>query len=269
MPVGMTRIHLVALSPRSGTTLLAECMVACFAIDGFDAHETRVARLRRGLDIYLTKRPGDLRSVAPRLRLDPQFHVVCLLRDPRDVIVSRHGRDRSRYYVPLRVWKARLPIFRRLTTLERVHVVRYEDLVRDPDAVQRRLQEAMPLLVPTRAFGEFHHVAAPSPDSLAALGGLRPFDTASVGHWRRHLPRVAGQLLQHGSIADALVECGYERDAAWLSALDGVAPDLTPSLLPEQPRRRHWRLPHRSTVVVPWLSAGLVVAARAVGVRLV
>jgi hypothetical protein len=33
------RIHIVGAGPRTGTTLLAESMAACFAIDVFEPHE--------------------------------------------------------------------------------------------------------------------------------------------------------------------------------------------------------------------------------------
>jgi len=265
----MQRLHIVSVSPRTGTTLLAECMVACMNIDGFEAHEASIARIRAGTQIYLTKRPGDLLAVGPRLAIDPHFHVICTLRDPRDVIVSRHRNDPGRYWVPLQVWKKRLSAFRQLARHERVLVVRYEDLVTDPDATQRRIQERLPFLRPTRAFSEFHAVAVPSHESLKALGGLRQFDTDSVGNWRRHLPRVAGQLVQHGPITEELIEFGYERDASWLSLLEGIDPDMSGSHLRDR-SRRHWlrrlRPPRRG---LAWLSAGVVVGARALGIRIV
>jgi hypothetical protein len=260
------RIHIVGISPRTGTTLLAECMVACLDIDGFEPHEASIARLRFGCRVYLTKRPADLRFIRPRLRLDPDFHAICLMRDPRDVIVSRHGKDPNRYWVPLRVWKQRWPIYRQLLEHERFTVVRYEDLVTDPDGVERRLIERMPFLFPRCAFSTFPAVAAPSEAALRALGGVRRLDAESVGNWRRHLPRVAGQIALHGPIADELVALGYERDRSWMSILDGVTPDLAASRIAERRRRRWLRRP---SVGLPWMSAGLVAAARAVGVRIV
>ncbi len=262
------RIHIVGVSPRTGTTLLAECMVACFNIDGHEPHESPLVRLRAGKRVYLTKRPGDLQSVAPRLAIDPHFHVICLMRDPRDVVVSRHGKDRSRYWVPLRVWKQRMPLLRALATHPRFTVIKYEDLVREPDQVQRQVMERLQFLKATRPFSTFHGAAAPSSDSLNALGALRPFDVASIGRWRQQLPRLKGQLERHGPIGDALIECGYETDREWLHELDGVAADQSLSVIADE-RRPTWRgrLRH-SRVVLPWISARIVLAARAVGVTL-
>ena len=64
------------------------------------------------------------------------------MRDPRDVIVSRHGQDRERYWTSLRIWKQRLPIVRALSGHDRFLLVRYEDLVADPDRVERHILES-------------------------------------------------------------------------------------------------------------------------------
>lgn len=264
----MNRCHIVAVSPRTGTTLLAESMRASFAIDGYEPHESRITRNRRNLSVYLTKYPADLRAVRPRLLLDRHFHALCLLRDPRDVIVSRHENDPTSYWVSLRVWKERWPVLQSLMKHPRFLIVRYEDLVRNPDGTQDWLEQRLPFLEKRHAFSAFHAVADPSRESRLALGGVREIDTSSVGNWRDHLPRIAGQLARHGPITSELIQLGYESDASWLSDLDGVEPDLTPSRVGEAPRGR-WRSPSQSQVVMPWLSACSVVIARAVGVKAV
>jgi hypothetical protein len=223
-----------------------------------------VARLRFGKRVYLTKRPADLGAIAPRLRLDPHFHAVCLMRDPRDVVVSRHNKDRSRYWTPLRIWKERLPLVRRFSGHARFTLIRYEDLVVDPDAAARRLTDRLPFLELTHPFSAFPALAQPSPAAVDALGAVRPFDTASIGNWRNHLPRLAGQLAKYGPITDELVEFGYERDAGWLTALAGVTPDRAPSRL-GLGRRRPWRR-YLERSVLPWVSAGIVVMARKTGI---
>ena len=260
------RIHIVGVSPRTGTTLLAESMVACMKIDAFEPHEASVSRLRLGPAVYLTKRPADLLAIGPRLRLDTDFHVLCLMRDPRDVIVSRHSKDRDRYWTSLRIWKQRLPIVRALSRHERFLVVRYEDLVANPDQLERRISERLPFLESVRPLSAFPAVAKPSAAALEALGGVRPLDANSIGTWRRHLPRVAGQLAQHGPITGELIEFGYERDAIWLSLLDGVEPDLAPSHLGDRSRNRVRRRIERT--VLPWISAIALRAGRAVGLRI-
>ena len=246
----MERIHVTGLGPRTGTTLMAESMVACFAIDAFDDHEAQVWKLRRNCAVYLSKFPGHTDLVHRRLRFDPHFHVIFMLRDPRDVVTSRHGTDLARYWVPLRKWKRNLRNARPILDHPHVIPVRYEDLVTQPDEVQAQIARRLPFLRPTGAFTEFHRRADPSAKAVKALGGVRAISAESIGNWRRHLPRLAGQLSQHGPVTAELIELGYEQDDAWLAALDGIEPDMTPSHVPEiLPRSLRQRLSAR------WITA--------------
>jgi hypothetical protein len=263
----MKRIHIIGMSPRTGTTLLAECMSACFDIDASEEHEAEVTELRRNVNVYLTKSPGDIMAVDARLRFDPHFYVICMMRDPRDVVVSRHGKLPDRYWAPLRLWKGRLPALRKLMRYPRFLLVRYEDLVSDPDSVQAKIQEHIPFLKRKAPFSAFHKVASPSQASLQALNDVRAITTSSTGRWREHLPRIAGQLQQHGSITNELIEFGYEKDASWLKLVEGVAPDLTPSATTEHAATFVGHRPWRRPIAKGYISAAKVFAARAFGIK--
>lgn len=105
----MYRIHVVGCSPRTGTTLLAEMMVACSEIDLHSEHE---------------EHPGAVPALEAALRILPRLHVVVMLRDPRDIVASRHRADRERYWAALNYWKTFLTYIRRLQKHPRVTVVR-------------------------------------------------------------------------------------------------------------------------------------------------
>ncbi|HEX7708484.1 MAG TPA: sulfotransferase family protein, partial [Thermoanaerobaculia bacterium] len=76
----MKRIHIVGVSPRSGTTLLAELMIACFEVDLHEEHEASLfTEPSRAGDLYLTKQPRDIMVVGPRLRVDPDLWVICMI----------------------------------------------------------------------------------------------------------------------------------------------------------------------------------------------
>jgi hypothetical protein len=225
----MERIHVVGAGPRTGTTLLAECMVSCFAIDAFEPHEASLCRHKKNVGVYLTKNPVDLHIVSPRLLIDRHLHVIAMLRDPRDVIVSRHRNDPQALLGAAPVLEAPRAGHSPAATPWRFILVRYEDLVRNPDAVQEALIARMPFLKQRARFSDFHKLTRPSAKSVAAMGSVRPIDSASIGNWRNHLARVAGQIAIHGPISEELIAFGYEPDESWLAALNGVAPDLTPS----------------------------------------
>jgi hypothetical protein len=226
------RIHIVG-SPRSGTTLLAEMMATGYRVHAEPTEMPVYSRPAGPVDVYLTKRPRDTLISEFALRALPNLHLICMVRDPRDVVVSVHGADPDRYWASLKFWNTNEPVVDRLRTHDRFTIVRYEDLVRDPDGEQRRLTARLPFLEERSTFSTFETRARPSEEARLALGGLRPVSTASIGAWRDHLPRVAGQLAQHGSISMSLVRHGYEADRSWETVLDGVPPDLRPSHWPE------------------------------------
>ena len=90
----MNRIHIVGTGPRTGTTLMIEAMIACFRIDAHADHEARIfTKPTAPADVYLTKKVTDVLVAKPFLEAYRDLHVICLMRDPRDMIVSKHATD--------------------------------------------------------------------------------------------------------------------------------------------------------------------------------
>ena len=227
-------IHIVGTGPRIGTTLITEAMVPCFNIDSHAEHEQRAFKkpLRPG-SVYLTKTVKDILIAKPFLRVEPELYVIGMIRDPRDAVVSKHRKAPDRYWGGLRYWHTYLPYWRRLVVHPRFITVRFEDLVTHPDDTQRMLMDRLPFLELRALFSEYHTIADPSTKAVRALGGVRPISAAGLGAWKKHKPRLAGQIVLHKSITDDLVEFGYEEDGRWLQELDGVAPDVSPGYWPE------------------------------------
>jgi len=221
-------------------------MITCFEIDHHTDHEDRIyiqKQLPKG-EIFLTKFPGDLMVIKPFLTMMPELKVICMMRDPRDVIVSKHGSAKDQYWCSLRAWHTSIKHHRKIGGHPQMLTVHYEDLVQDPDAVQEKIQQFMPFLKKKHPFSEYHQHANPSSDSNDALRGVRPINTSSIGNWKNHLPRVAGQLKQHKSITQDLIDQGYEKDDSWLKLLGGVEPDLSPSF--------HWDDPSIKRQLKMW-----------------
>ncbi len=229
----MKRIHIVGSSPRSGTTLLNEVMGVCFDIDSSAAYENPIYNWNYEADIQLSKWPTDIMRVSPLIHLMPNLYFVYCIRDPRDSVVSKHRADRTRYWTSLTYFKTYAPIGKKFADHPRFVTVRYEDFVSEPDKVQAYLMERLPFLKKKADFSRFHEIANPSVASNKALRGTRPIAPISIGNWRNHLPRIAGQIKQHGDITPILTEYGYEKDASWLEELKHVEPDTSPSHSPE------------------------------------
>lgn len=227
-------LHIVACSPRSGTTLLHEVMITCFRIDKHYDHEIRfnLVVASEG-DILLTKRPKDTMYMPRVIDSVPKTFVIYVVRDPRDVIVSRHGKDKSKYYANIRLWRQMHQCARSMYSSPNFLEIKYEDFVSRPDEVQNIIATRFPWLEKVHNFSEYHDYAVVSAKSQKAMHGVRPIAATSVGLWTENLPRIKGQQERHGSLTPELIECGYETSGEWEVILDGVVADDSRSFYPE------------------------------------
>jgi hypothetical protein len=230
----MKRIHIVGSGPRTGTTLLAEAMATCFHIDHACKHEASICTKEpRTGNCLLTKQPVELNAVRLPLLLNNDLYVICIIRDPRDSIVSFHGSKPGVYWTSLRFWKQFCKKYNTLSKNQRFILLKYEDLVRYPDKIQNYLQIQIPFLQKKYAFSEYHRVAKPSDSSFKALKGLRPIEPVGIGNWKNHLSRVKQQIMIHGPISDELIRFGYETDDEWEKTLLGVKEGSFPTKIGE------------------------------------
>jgi len=219
----MKRIHIIGSGPRTGTTLLAEVMHTCFNIDNHCEHEASIfTNEPKSGNIFLTKQPGEILAVKWPLRLNPNLYIICIIRDPRDTVVSSHGRQPDVYWTGLRYWKQFVKLHPRLSMHPRFISFHYEDFVSYPDKIQAKIMDAIPSLEKTHKFSEYHLYARPSSKSLNALKSIRPISPSGVGVWIRHLARIKEQITIHGSISDELIQHGYENDYNWEKCLVDV-----------------------------------------------
>jgi hypothetical protein len=215
--------------------LLHEVMVTCFRTDKHYDHEIRfhLVSAEDG-QILITKRPKDTMYMPALLESDPELYVIYVMRDPRDTICSRHGKDKNIYYSNIRLWRQMHGYSKQMAGHERFLEVRYEDFVRDPDATQKRIEEKFPWLEKIHSFSNYHEYAEISEKSITAMHSVRPIAPTSVGVWTRNPGRIKAQQMIHGSLSPDLIECGYEASADWEKVLEDAEPDFTKSLYPEK-----------------------------------
>lgn len=237
----MKRIHIVGSGPRTGTTLLAEVMHTCFEIDHHCEHEASICTDEpTGGEIFLTKEPGEILSIKWPLKLNPNLYVICVIRDPRDSVVSSHGSQPNIYWTGLRYWKEFVKLFPYFARKPRFLYFKYEDFVTNPDEIQDYIKARIPFLKELHRFSEYHLVAKPSEASVKALKSVRPIAPAGLGAWKTQIPRVKEQVLKHGSITLDLIEHGYEENEAWESVLIGAETENFEQHRPQFIRWRDW-----------------------------
>jgi len=228
----MIRIHITG-APRSGTTLMQALMAASYSRITAPQGEVRLWSKVPREGFVCTKNPNDTLLAPMLLGLDQSLHFICMIRDPRDVISSKHYSAPDKYFTNLRVWREHAAVARKLKDHPRFHLVHYEELVTKPDEVQARLGKAMGFLVRSAAFSEYKGEGAGDQVEADALNGPRAVETSRLANWKDHIGRVKQQIKIHGSIDHDLIDFSYEKNSAWVEEMTFIESDPTPSLTPE------------------------------------
>ncbi|MEQ1855822.1 MAG: sulfotransferase domain-containing protein [Longimicrobiales bacterium] len=238
--------------PRGGTSLLYNMLSATlpnFRFEEFE--EPAIYRLHR-LGNIASKYPLDVFNVSrlPDLNVHgKKLHVIAMLRDPRDVVTSRHPLLPDRYFIghdnswwpqdtEFREWKYNAPgvvdIFDELERLRgqselHVEFVRYEDLVEDSDAVQARLADRLGLSFGGR-FSDFYkhpgrmayrYDGRMAPREASLVREDKPADRSRSGKWQgpEHRERILEQFRECPRLFELLRLHGYENDDGWLARI--------------------------------------------------
>ena len=232
----MKRIHVVGLSPRSGTTLMMELIAHCFDIQAYAKHEMSILRSpQTSVDTFVSKKPHEFKIANRISKKNSDIWVVLMIRDPRDIIVSKHDIDPDVYFTPLTQLQKSYSTFIKDTHSKRLITVKYEELVKNPDAIQHQLEQNISFLSATCQFSDFQGNSSICQKSLQAMGGARKIETSSIGNWKDHLPRVKSQIDCHGSIDKMLMHLGYEENTQWHELLHGIISDNSYSHIPRNP----------------------------------
>ena len=179
---------------------------------------------------WAEKTPRNISRIGATFHFFPQARFVHVLRDGRDVACSLRTHPRYRVMdgklVPLDTWKPLTGCVRRwrddiessrpFWNDPRLHTLRYEELVKDPEPVLRRLMAFLEepwdavMLAHSDGGSSFRDVTrfAQNPEAIGAV------TASSIGRWERDLDardrrifkRIAGPLL---------IELGYAKDGAW------------------------------------------------------
>jgi hypothetical protein len=169
---------------RSGTWLLTTLM-SCFddtevvaselPVEAFGLRETDSANL-------VIKRRWD--SYTRVDAIPDAIHILYIMRHPFDVLTSHNPMTGKKYHVSPHRWLGELAALRRLldSGRERLLIVTYEELVREPDSTTKKIAESFDLAVrklPSQAMA----TADLPPEAISAMRGLRPISSASVARY--------------------------------------------------------------------------------------
>ncbi len=184
---------------------------------------------RSGKAIWVEKTPKNAGRFGFVRRHFPHAKLVHIVRDGRDVVCSLRRTPFAKLdHAPSESvaaaqrcavqWRAGVRGARRFRRDPRYYELRYEDLVRDPEAALRPLVEFLGLpwsdgvLVPSgESVEDPGDSAIDDPGTISAAGAIF---ASSIGRWRQDLTFADCRAL-HLLIGPLLVELGYEDSATW------------------------------------------------------
>jgi hypothetical protein len=186
---------------RSGTWLVTAVMstFADVCVVGDEVPVETFGILSSTQSTLVLKRAHD--SFAKVREVPEEIGIAYIIRHPFDVLTSHHPNNKRRFHVSPERWLGEMRALEFLvqTKRPRTKIVRYEDLVHDPAAVQGALGMAFELKTSVPAW-DFMATFNPSPERPAAMDCMRKIDTNAVGRYKsdpqsmEHLKEIRPRL---------------------------------------------------------------------------
>jgi len=206
--------------PRAGTTLLTFLMnyfENTYVYSDTEYHPMSFASMVRHPGLFVLKQPyGYFEEFKPEytyadILKRPNWKIISLIRDPRDVLVSRHASDKSRYWVPFKVIPRVTREHLKHYDDPRVFRFKYEELVTGTqevlDSIAYFIQRSY-----HPDWADFHkHWKVSNSRMSMALNGPRPIDPSNIGNWKKeeHSERLA-EIMADDEIRQCIVNLGYK-----------------------------------------------------------
>lgn len=186
-----TRIYIMGCG-RSGTWLLTGIMstfedVFLLADEG---PVTRFANINASETVHVAKR-NDIAYGTINL-IPREIRILAIVRHPFDVLTSYNPTSQREFHIaPLR-WNLEMQALRWLVETKRpgTLIVRYEDLVTNPNGTQKAIADFFKLRIRIPASEYGRSFRAPE-TAIAAMHGMRRPDVNSIGRWKRDPELVA------------------------------------------------------------------------------
>ena len=238
----MERHLIIAGQGRAGSTLFYNMMRQTLQDFVLPDGEVSAKQMLEWPGNFCTKRPFDIfdmPAIVDAAQGRKQLDLIVTLRDPRDILTSRHARVPDDYFTGadlcyhiypdrpptltapgfLLVHKAILDVARAGLFPQGIFYLKYEDLVAHPEAVQQALAAAFGLTFQGN-FRDFHRAAVPY-ELAQAMNGVRELDTTRQAKWKapEHRARILDQFTRFPVLHDILISLGYEADRQWFDHL--------------------------------------------------
>ncbi|HEC64796.1 MAG TPA: hypothetical protein ENI23_05860 [bacterium] len=145
-------------------------------------------------------------------------YFIFVLRDPRDVITSLYPSTGGKYLVDFGSWLKNYEEFLSLKERfsEDIIVIRYEDLITDPDSSQKIIADfigACPDIPFSQCYKEVGRIQKLRVLEMSVeMGGVRPIEIVRVGRWKceKYKDRLNEQYKRFPEMNGILRSLGYQ-----------------------------------------------------------
>lgn len=237
--------------PRGGTSLLFNMMAVCLPTFQREEFETYIGHRLHRFGNVLTKAPLDVFSVRHIDKWNvnrKEVSIIVVVRDIRDVITSRHPILPNEYFIGhdhswwpqdfhFKEWKYDAPgivsvhdEIQAIRGRSDVMILRYEDLISDPDFTQRSLAVRFGLSFQGHfsAYHQDQHQLAykyegryAAKDQSLVMEG-KAVSGSRVARWKTNkdsVRRIHDQFQEEPRLFEVLQAYGYETDNEWFAQL--------------------------------------------------
>ncbi len=138
-----------------------------------------------------------------------KFKFIHIVRDGRDVVLSKHPTDPNRYWVPPERWINDVSIGLQHIDNPKVHTVRYEDLICNYEDEITKICKFLNLDINDKILNWHEHTTVKS--NRAYYGKVKPVFGSSVAKWKdpKYADRVS-ELTKQKKAQELLSYIGYE-----------------------------------------------------------
>lgn len=158
---------------------------------------------------YCEKSPSNIRHVEWISRLHSgNFKMIQIIRDGRDVVLSRHPRNPEKYWVTPERWIDDVATGMNYLAHPNVHTIRYEDLVSDFENTITGICNFLEIEVSAEILQWHDHTTVQK--NKALFSTIQKINNTSVGKWKnRAFDEKVKQLTEHPEAIRLLKKMNY------------------------------------------------------------
>lgn len=207
---------------RSGTTLLLSLMTrfpACKVNTQREVHPLDIKTITDGMKeistykYYVIKQPYNTYFVPKysyQQLISNGYKIISIIRDPRDILVSRHSANLKKYWLDVNNLKLAAIEHLKFANRHEVLEVKFESLITNTESIMDCIASFIGCEY-SKPIGDFYK-SFPAKTVLAkALNGIRPIDPNNIGNW--NLPQNKDrtvEIMKDNELVEIIEKLGYK-----------------------------------------------------------